>query len=85
MKRQQNIIRSSHTPPFFQQSETAARMHEHLRRENFVIISDENGYYFPQSQKELEIYVQTVSKRARSTFYTLKSARQMLKAMQEMQ
>ena len=58
---------------------------EHLRRENFVIISDENGYYFPQSQKELEIYVQTVSKRARSTFYTLKSARQMLKAMQEMQ
>ncbi len=25
---------------------------EHLRRENFVIISDENGYYFPQSQKE---------------------------------
>lgn len=56
---------------------------EHLRRENFVIISDENGYYFPQSQKELEIYVQTVSKRARSTFYTLKSARRMLKAMQE--
>ena len=52
---------------------------EHLRRENFVIISDENGYYFPQSQKELEIYVQTVSKRARSTFYTLKSARQTLK------
>ncbi len=25
---------------------------EHLRRENFVIISDENGYYFPQSQKD---------------------------------
>ena len=56
---------------------------EHLRREGFVIISDEHGYYYPQTADELEDYVRTVSKRARSTFYTLKSARRMLKAMQE--
>ncbi len=56
---------------------------EHLRREGFVIISDKSGYYFPKTTDELEDYVRTVSKRARSTFYTLKSARQMLKTMQE--
>lgn len=56
---------------------------EHLRRQGIVIISDENGYYYPQTADELENYVRMVSKRARSTFYTLKSARQMLKFMQE--
>ena len=56
---------------------------EHLRRQGIVIISDESGYYYPKTADELEDYVRTVSKRARSTFYTLKSARQMLKAMQE--
>lgn len=56
---------------------------EHLRRQGFVIISDEHGYYYPQTAEELEIYVQSVTRRAKSTFYTLKSARRMLKSMQE--
>ncbi len=62
---------------------TVRKSIEHLRRKGFVIISDENGYYYPETAEELEIYVQTVTRRAKSTFYTLQSARRMLKAMQE--
>lgn len=56
---------------------------EHLRRQGFLIISNKNGYFYPETADELENYVRMVSKRARSTFYTLKSARRMLKFMQE--
>lgn len=56
---------------------------EFLRRKGIVIISDNSGYYFPTSENELETYIHQEEHRAKSTFYTLKSARQLLKKLKE--
>ena len=56
---------------------------EFLRRQGIVIISSNNGYYFPADITELEDYVRREEHRARSTFFTLKAARQLLKKMRE--
>ena len=56
---------------------------EHLRRQGVVIISDDNGYYFPADEAGLQAYIAREERRAKSVFYTLKSARQLLKAVYE--
>lgn len=52
---------------------------EFLRRQGIVIISDINGYYFPSNIEELQAYINQESSRAKSVFYTLRAARQLLK------
>lgn len=53
---------------------------EYLRRNGVVIIGDvHNGYYFPHDLYELESYIRQEEARAKSTLYTLKSARALRK------
>lgn len=47
---------------------------ECLRRNGCVIISNNNGYFFPHSQEEVEKYIRQERKRAKSIFLTLKHA-----------
>ncbi len=55
---------------------------EEMRRSGIVIISGQNGgYYFPQDAGELSRYINRESKRARSLFYTLKTARLLYKKL----
>ena len=60
---------------------------ESLRREGYVIISSNKGYYFPKTLDEISHYINKESKRAKSIFYTIKSAkaleRQMLNAQNQ--
>lgn len=55
---------------------------ETLRRNNIVICADTNGFYFPETEQELEKYVRKCERTARSTFYTLRTAKMKLKGMQ---
>lgn len=49
---------------------------EQIRRAGIVILSDaEHGYYLPDNSAELAAYIRKEERRARSTFYTLKSAK----------
>lgn len=51
---------------------------ETLRRDGYVIISSESGYYYPETVEEVKRYISKESKRARSIFFTLRSARELL-------
>lgn len=55
---------------------------ESIRRSGVCVCSDENGYYLPANVNELERYIKRVSKTARSTFFTLQTARNELEKMQ---
>lgn len=52
---------------------------EHLRRSGTVIISNKNGYFKPETPDELQKYINQEEHRAKSVFYTLKNARQLMK------
>lgn len=52
---------------------------EHLRRSGTVIISNKNGYFKPETPEELQKYINQEEHRAKSVFYTLKNARQLMK------
>ena len=56
---------------------------EQLRRSGFVIISNPSGYFKPNTFIELERYINQETHRAKSIFYTLKNARQMMKQLEE--
>lgn len=56
---------------------------EQLRRSGFVIISNPSGYFKPNTSIELERYINQETHRAKSIFYTLKNARQMMKQLEE--
>ena len=56
---------------------------ETLRRKGIVICADTNGFYFPETEQELEKYVNKCEKTAKSTFYTLRTAKMKLKGMQK--
>ena len=56
---------------------------EQLRRSGFVIISNPSGYFKPGTPAELERYIKQETHRAKSIFYTLKNARQMIKHLEE--
>lgn len=47
---------------------------EQLRRSGEVIISGNNGYYKPETKEELKRYIRQETHRAKSIFFTLKSA-----------
>ena len=51
---------------------------ETLRRDGYVIISSDSGYYYPETVEEVKKYIGKESKRARSIFFTLRSARELL-------
>lgn len=55
---------------------------EFLRRHGIVIISGNNGYYFPADENELQIYINQESRRAKSVFFTLRAAKNLLKKLQ---
>lgn len=50
---------------------------ETLRRAGVVICSGDRGYYLPASLEELQGFIRQEESRAKSTFYTLKSAREL--------
>lgn len=54
---------------------------ERLRRAGYVIVSDNNGYYFPETVQELSRYIKRTERHAKSVFYTLRSARRKYKEM----
>lgn len=55
---------------------------EQLRRNGTVIISNKNGYFKPETPEELQKYINQEEHRAKSVFYTLKNARQLLQQIQ---
>ena len=56
---------------------------EQLRRGGEVIISSTNGYFRPETPAELKRYINQETHRAKSIFYTLKNARQMMRQIEE--
>lgn len=52
---------------------------EKLRRNGVIIASSQKGYYYPANMGELAAFVRKEERRARSVFYTIKAARQLLK------
>lgn len=65
-------------------SERELRKHiETLRRRGHVIISSNAGYFFPETLEEVQTYINKESHRARSVFYTLRSARELAKQLQD--
>ena len=55
---------------------------EGIRRGGQVVISDSVGYYLPATLEEIQGFIRQEEARARSTFFTLKSARQLAEQMQ---
>ncbi len=54
------------------------------RKQGAIILScPEGGYWKPENRREVEMYVETMSKEAKSIFYMLKPARQYLKETEE--
>lgn len=52
------------------------------RNEGFIICSTTaagGGYYLPESRKEIQEFVASMSKRAKSTFLAIRNARRLLK------
>lgn len=58
---------------------TVRRIIRYLRRQGIVIISSQSGYYFPADETELRVFIKQEERRAKSVFYTLRAARQLLK------
>lgn len=56
---------------------------EDLRRSGAVIIANDKGYFFPGTDAELKKYIRQEESRAKSIFFTLKSARRYLKGLGE--
>ena len=56
---------------------------ERLRRRGAVVCSCEHGFFKPETVSELQSYILRESKRARSVFFSLKSARALLKEWSE--
>jgi len=56
---------------------------EALRRAGVVICSDVSGYYLPGTLEEVQEFIRQEEARARSTFFTLQSARQLAEQMQQ--
>lgn len=48
---------------------------EIIRRSGICVVSDNSGYYFPETREEIESYIKRMERMAKSTFYTIKAAR----------
>ena len=57
-------------------------MVERERRAGAVILSSEKGYFLPGNKYEVERFIRTTSKKARSTMYCMKSAKKYLKDLE---
>jgi len=58
---------------------------ETLRRAGHVIASSSKppgGYFYPVNELELRVFIRTIESRAKSSFRSLKSARQALKKLE---
>ena len=55
---------------------------EAMRRAGVVILADVVGYYLPGDLDEVQAFIRQESSRARSTFFTLRSARKLAEQMQ---
>lgn len=55
---------------------------EALRRSGVVVCADERGYYLPETLGEVLDFIQQEEHRARSTFFTLRAARELATRMQ---
>lgn len=55
---------------------------EQLRRSGNVIVSNINGYFKPETPEELQKYINQETHRAKSVFYTLKNARQLMQQIE---
>ena len=55
---------------------------EALRRSGVVVCSDERGYFLPATLAEVQGFIRQEEARARSTFFTLRAARQLAALMQ---
>lgn len=60
------------------------KMVELIRRNGVCVCSDEAGYYRPENKTELERYIKRVEATAKSTFYTLRTAKSELQRFEEM-
>ncbi len=56
---------------------------EIIRRSGVCVISDESGYYFPETRNELEKYIKRTRKMASSIFDTLETAQKKLENFDE--
>lgn len=56
---------------------------ELIRRNGVCVVSDNNGYYLPETREELEQYIRRTEKMARSIFFTLQTAKKALKSIDE--
>ena len=54
---------------------------ELIRRDGICVCSDDAGYYLPETAAELERYIRRVEATAKSTFYTLQTAKKELAKM----
>lgn len=55
---------------------------ETIRRGGVVVVTDQmHGYWLPETQDDLSRYIRQEERRGRSTFYTLKGARQLYSAL----
>lgn len=65
---------------------TARKAIETIRRAGVVVCTNGlDGYFFPETLDELRLYIRQEERRGRSTFYTLGSARRLLKELEEVQ
>lgn len=56
---------------------------ETIRRNNVCILSDVSGYYLPRNLEEVRRYIKKTERTAKSTFYTLRAAREAEKRLSE--
>ena len=71
------LIRATGMPDRALRLEIAA-----LRRSDAVVLADVNGYYLPGSIEEVRAFIRQEESRARSTFQSIQSARQLEMEMQ---
>lgn len=55
---------------------------ERLRRSGYVIVSDNHGYYYPETAHELSRYIKRTERQAKSIFYTLRSAKRQYRELE---
>ena len=56
---------------------------ETIRRSSVCILSDASGYYLPRNLDEIQRYIKRTERTAKSTFYTLRAAREAAKRLSE--
>lgn len=58
---------------------TVRKLIEQMREDGLCILSDAKGYYFPETEEELEKFIRKTEKTAKSLFRSLESAKRVLR------